>query len=166
MICFSNKYVELSYFKDGIYFRNIDTISIRLAYICFCSNLVVKDLECLPPPLAEYQNLTKLRPCTFYINWLDFYPDFKMKVTELLLPSNLNKCFKGIWFQRSIYSLNKISLDYNMKISISKTKSMVFKDKEPVGTKLVINNKPIEQIQHFTYLGCDITYDYDPDLQK
>ena len=53
-----------------------------------------------------------------------------------------------------------------MKKSISKTKSMAFKGKEPVKTKLVINNKPIEQIQHFTYLGCDITYDYEHDVQK
>ena len=32
-----------------------------------------------------------------------------------------------------------------MKISISKTKSIAFKGKEPVITKSVINNKPIVQ---------------------
>ena len=30
----------------------------------------------------------------------------------------------------------------------------------------VIVNKPIDQIQHFAYLGCDITYDYDYYVQK
>ena len=53
-----------------------------------------------------------------------------------------------------------------MHLLISKTKSMALKSKEPVRTKLVINNKSIVQMQHFIYLGCDITYDYDPDLQK
>ena len=38
--------------------------------------------------------------------------------------------------------------------------------KEPVRIKLVIKNKAIEQIQHFTYLGCDITNDYDNDVVK
>ena len=50
--------------------------------------------------------------------------------------------------QRSIYLLDKLSLDYNMKITISKTKSMGFKSKEQVRTKVVINNKLIEQILH------------------
>ena len=48
--------------------------------------------------------------------------------------------------QNSNYLLDKISLGYNMKISIFKTKSMAFKGKDPVRTKLAINNKPIEQI--------------------
>ena len=57
--------------------------------------------------------------------------------------------------QRSINLVDKLSLDYNMKMSITNTKSMAFKGKEPVRTNLVIDNKPIDQIQHFTYLGCD-----------
>ena len=32
--------------------------------------------------------------------------------------------------------------------------------------KKIINNKPIKQIQHFTYLSYDIIYDYDRDEQK
>ena len=43
---------------------------------------------------------------------------------------------------------------------------MAFKVKEPVRTKLVINNKPIEQIQQVTCLGCDVSCDYDHDVQK
>ena len=29
-----------------------------------------------------------------------------------------------------------------------------------------LNNKPTDQIQQFTFLGCDIIYDYDHDVQK
>ena len=43
---------------------------------------------------------------------------------------------------------------------------MAFKDKEPVRTKLVIDNKLIQQVQQFAYLECDITYDYDQAVQK
>ena len=53
-----------------------------------------------------------------------------------------------------------------MKISISKIKSIAFKGKEPVRTKLIINNKNIEQIQQFIYLGCDLTNDNDHDVRK
>ena len=28
-------------------------------------------------------------------------------------------------------------------------------------TKIVLDNKSIEQVSHFRYLGCDITYDVD-----
>ena len=42
--------------------------------------------------------------------------------------------------QRSIYLLDKVSPSYNMKKSISKTKSMSFNGKEPIRTKLVIDN--------------------------
>ncbi|KAK9877518.1 hypothetical protein WA026_018626 [Henosepilachna vigintioctopunctata] len=43
---------------------------------------------------------------------------------------------------------------------------MAFKGKEPIRTKIIIENKCIEQVSHFTYLGCDITYDYDDDMVK
>ena len=77
---------------------------------------------------------------------------------QIVLQSN------GDDFPKSIYLLEKLNLDYNMKISISKSKSLAFKGKDAVRTKLVIINKPIEQIQHFTYLGCDMTYNYDHDV--
>ena len=43
---------------------------------------------------------------------------------------------------------------------------MAFKGKELIKTKLVIDTKTIEQTQHFTYLGCDITCDYYHDAQN
>ena len=74
---------------------------------------------------------------------------------QIVLQSN------GDDFPKSIYLLEKLNLDYNMKISICKTKSVTFTGKEPVRTKLPIDNELTEQIQHIIYLGCDITYAYD-----
>ena len=53
-----------------------------------------------------------------------------------------------------------------MIISIAKTKTMAFWSKEPVWIKIVIDDIVIEQVSHFSYLGCDITFNYDHDIQK
>lgn len=45
---------------------------------------------------------------------------------------------------------------YNMTISVDKTKSMVIA-KEPQRCKLMVNNKAIEQVMTFTYLGVEIS---------
>jgi hypothetical protein len=52
--------------------------------------------------------------------------------------------------------LNKITLNYNLEISINKSKVMAFKGKYPVRSKIMINNKIIKQVKNFNYLGCDI----------
>jgi hypothetical protein len=54
--------------------------------------------------------------------------------------------------------LNKTTLNYNLEISINKPKVMAFKGKYPVGSKIMINNKIIEQVKNFNYFGCDISY--------
>jgi hypothetical protein len=43
--------------------------------------------------------------------------------------------------QRSIFYLNNICKSYNSKISINKTKTMAFKGKYPVKTKIIIEDK-------------------------
>ena len=43
---------------------------------------------------------------------------------------------------------------------------MAFKGKETVRTKIVINSKIIEKEQHFTYLRCDTTFNYDNNTQN
>jgi hypothetical protein len=68
--------------------------------------------------------------------------------------------------QMTTQLLNKTTLNYNLEISINKSKVMAFKGKYPVRSKIMINNKTIEQVKNFNYLGCDISYNYDDDLQN
>jgi hypothetical protein len=42
---------------------------------------------------------------------------------------------------------------------------MAFEEKHPRGYKLLVKNKIIEQVSHFNYLACDISSNYDADLQ-
>ena len=68
--------------------------------------------------------------------------------------------------QISVFKLNQICEQYNMKISTAKTKVMAFRGKQPVRTKIIINDQTIEQVNHFNYLGHDIGYDKDYDIDK
>lgn len=68
--------------------------------------------------------------------------------------------------QKSIYVLNKITKEYNFKIAAQKTKTMAFKGKYPIRTKIVIDEIIIEQVKYFKYLGCYISYERDIDLDK
>jgi hypothetical protein len=55
-------------------------------------------------------------------------------------------------------------IEYNLEISSNKSKVMAFEGKHPRRSKIVIDNKIIEQVSHFNYLGCDVSYNYDADL--
>jgi hypothetical protein len=48
--------------------------------------------------------------------------------------------------------------EYGLTISVQK-KSMEFKGRDPVRTKIVIDNKIIEQVKSFNYLGNMISYE-------
>jgi hypothetical protein len=43
---------------------------------------------------------------------------------------------------------------------------IAFEGKYPVRSKIMINNKITEQVKNFNYLDCDISYNYDDDLQN
>jgi hypothetical protein len=44
---------------------------------------------------------------------------------------------------------------------------MAFRGKDPIRSKITLDNNPIiEQLSDFNYLGCDVTYKYDEDLNK
>jgi hypothetical protein len=55
---------------------------------------------------------------------------------------------------------------FGMKISHQKTKIMAFKGTEPVRSKIVIDNMILEQVNTFTYLGCNISYQEDKDIHS
>lgn len=43
---------------------------------------------------------------------------------------------------------------------------MAFQGTRPIRSKIVLENKVIQQLKHFSYLGCDISYDYDEDINN
>ena len=61
--------------------------------------------------------------------------------------------------QKAVHKLNQIITEYGLTISVQKTKWMAFKGRDPVRTKTVIDNKIIEQINSFNYLGNMISYE-------
>jgi len=68
--------------------------------------------------------------------------------------------------QKSVYILNRMSKDYNLKISTDKTKIMAFKGKHLVHSKIEIDGPILEQVTQFNYLGCELSLDGEPDFDK
>jgi hypothetical protein len=57
------------------------------------------------------------------------------------------------------HNLNKILRDYGLTISVEKSKVMAFRDEEPRRSKTVIENKGLEQVNTFDYLGTLASYE-------
>jgi len=68
--------------------------------------------------------------------------------------------------QKSVYTLNQKSKDYNLKISMAKTKIMAYKGKHLVHSKIEIDGSILEQVKQFNYLGCAQSLDGEPDFDK
>ena len=64
-----------------------------------------------------------------------------------------------------MYKLNQIITEYGLTISAQKTKSMALKGRNPVRTKILIDNKIIEQVNLFNYLG-NISYERILDIDN
>ena len=43
---------------------------------------------------------------------------------------------------------------------------MVFKGKHPISSTITVIDKVLKQISYFQYLGCDITYQFDEDIER
>jgi hypothetical protein len=52
-----------------------------------------------------------------------------------------------------------LGTEHNLTVSIQKTKSMAFKGRDSVRTKIVIDNKITEQVNSFSYVGNMISYE-------
>ena len=61
--------------------------------------------------------------------------------------------------QKIMDSLNKKSIEYDMKINIKKTKVMKISKRKVETVKITLNGEEIEQVDKFCYLGCIITED-------
>ena len=68
--------------------------------------------------------------------------------------------------QKAAHKLNRIITEYGLTISVQKTKSMAFKGLDPVRTEIVIDNKIIEQVNMFNYLGNMISYEKELDIDN
>ena len=66
--------------------------------------------------------------------------------------------------QKSLYLLNQVSKDYNLKISTDKTKIMAFKGKHAVRSEIEIDGLILENVKQFNYLGCELSLDGEPDF--
>jgi hypothetical protein len=66
--------------------------------------------------------------------------------------------------QRAVTGLNYILQLYNLQISEIKTKAMEIQGKYWRRVKIVINNKIIEQVSSFTYLGNKLSDEINTDL--
>ncbi|XP_055380820.1 uncharacterized protein LOC129611625 [Condylostylus longicornis] len=62
--------------------------------------------------------------------------------------------------QRLVYAFEKAAEEFNMEISVEKTKNMVI-SKNPLRCKLAVYEKSIEQVMEFKYLGALITSSRD-----
>lgn len=60
--------------------------------------------------------------------------------------------------QIAALKLNEIASRYNMSISAEKTKVMAFQGTNHKRCKIVIDNKSIEQVNNFNYLGFNVSY--------
>ena len=72
-----------------------------------------------------------------YLNTLLFADD------QLIIQDSEDK------LQKSVYILNQMSKDYNLKISMDKTKIMAFKGKHLVRSKIEIDGSILEQVKQF-----------------
>ena len=68
--------------------------------------------------------------------------------------------------QRAAHKLNQIITEYGLTTSVQKTKLMAFRGRDPVRTKIVIDNKIIEQANSFNYLGNMISYEKELDIDN
>ena len=61
--------------------------------------------------------------------------------------------------QSAAHILNQRITEYGLSISVQKKKSMAFSGRDPVRTKIVIDNKIIEEVNSFNCLGNMISYE-------
>jgi hypothetical protein len=66
--------------------------------------------------------------------------------------------------QYSVHNLNNIASEFSMEINAEKTRVMAFRGMEPIRSKICFNNKTLKQQNTFNYLGYNISYEGEKDL--
>jgi hypothetical protein len=67
--------------------------------------------------------------------------------------------------QRAVYLLYSISKEYNLEIATGKTKVFGFVGTDHLKAKIIINDETLDQVSQFTYLGCNISYQFSNDVE-
>jgi len=62
--------------------------------------------------------------------------------------------------ERTVHSLHEEAMRYGLVMNADKTKTMVFGDKQ-ISSKICIDEIELENVEKFTYLGSNMTYDLD-----
>jgi hypothetical protein len=100
---------------------------------------------------------------------------WKNKIPAIGIQTDKDSCIKIILFaddqvltatsemdlQAGIRRVYLIMSEYNLKISIQKTKIMECHWKEPGRYKIILDDGTVEQVCHFNFLGRDTTYCYE-----
>jgi len=66
----------------------------------------------------------------------------------------------------AVYKFIWIIREHDLTISMQKTKLVAFKGRDPARGKIVIDNKIIEIVNSFNYLGTVITYEKGVDIDN
>jgi hypothetical protein len=66
--------------------------------------------------------------------------------------------------QIAVNNLETVTSKYGLKISKSNAKAMSFKERDPVGSKIVINSHVVEDINNFSHLRCSVSYQNEIDI--
>ncbi len=101
-----------------------------------------------------------------FLNFTDNFNNKKFIMTLLFADDQVMISDNEDTLQRALYELQMIIKEYNLEISIQKTKSMAFQGKYPNRCKLVVNSQNIEQVSSFKFLGCDLSYKGEIDADK
>jgi hypothetical protein len=68
--------------------------------------------------------------------------------------------------QKAAHKLNHLITEYGLTISVQKRKSLAFKGRDPIRTKIVIDNKIKEEVNMFNNLGNMISYAKELDIDS
>ena len=67
---------------------------------------------------------------------------------------------------KSVYILNQLSKEYNLKISTDRTKIMAFRGKWLLCSKIEVDGSILGKVKQFNYLGCKLSLDGELDIDK
>jgi hypothetical protein len=67
--------------------------------------------------------------------------------------------------QKAVYSLYNKAKEFNLEIATNKTKVFGFVRTDHLRTKIIINDKILEQVNQFHYLGCSLSYHCSNDVE-
>jgi len=92
---------------------------------------------------------------------------FKKSATGTLLPTDERVTISITVdnLQTAVYKSKQIITEHELLISVENTKLMVFKRRESVRIKIVIDNKIIKYVNSFKYLGNFISYVREVDIE-